>query len=44
MLLAGELQEPSKRAVARAIEAQDRLVESAKEGEGLTDGEGATLV
>ena len=44
ILIAGELQEPSKRAVARAVEAQDRLVESAKEGEGLTDGEGAAMV
>lgn len=40
----GELQEPSKRAVARAIEAQDQLVEGAKDGEGLTDGEGASRV
>jgi AP-1 complex subunit sigma 1/2 len=32
MLLAGELQEPSKRAIAKAIEAQDQLVEQAKLG------------
>ncbi|GBF95703.1 AP-1 complex subunit sigma [Raphidocelis subcapitata] len=44
ILIAGELQEPSKRAVARAIEAQDQLVEGAKDGEGLTDGEGASRV
>ncbi|KAL3136266.1 hypothetical protein ABBQ32_007273 [Trebouxia sp. C0010 RCD-2024] len=30
MLLAGELQEPSKKAITRVIEAQDQLVESAK--------------
>jgi hypothetical protein len=40
----GELQEPSKRAVLRAIEAQDALVEQSKDGEGLADGEGATRV
>lgn len=44
ILIAGELQEPSKKAVARAIEAQDLLVESAKDGEGLADGEGTTRV
>ena len=33
LLLAGELQEPSKRAVGRVIEAQDQLVERAKAGE-----------
>lgn len=32
MLLAGELQEPSKKAVTRVIEAQDQLVENAKAG------------
>ncbi|DBA77906.1 hypothetical protein WJX82_008939 [Trebouxia sp. C0006] len=32
MLLAGELQEPSKKAITRVIEAQDQLVESAKLG------------
>ena len=32
MLLAGELQEPSKKAVTRVIEAQDQLVEHAKAG------------
>ncbi|GAB4818112.1 hypothetical protein N2152v2_005158 [Parachlorella kessleri] len=32
MLLAGELQEPSKKAIARVIEAQDQLVENAKMG------------
>jgi hypothetical protein len=40
----GELQEPSKRVVARTIEAQDQLVEHAKDGEGLGDGEGTTRV
>lgn len=30
LLLAGELEEPSKRAVNRAVEAQDQLVEQAK--------------
>eukprot|EP00884_Botryococcus_braunii_P011665 jgi/Botrbrau1/2049/Bobra.0047s0025.1 len=30
MVLAGELQEPSKKAIIRAIEAQDKLVEEAK--------------
>jgi AP-1 complex subunit sigma 1/2 len=34
MLLAGELQEPSKKAVSRVIEVQDQLVESAKLGGG----------
>jgi hypothetical protein len=29
---AGELQEPSKRAISRVIEAQDQLVEQAKDG------------
>ncbi|KAF8059134.1 AAP19-1 [Scenedesmus sp. PABB004] len=32
ILIAGELQEPSKRAVSRVIEAQDQLVEQAKDG------------
>lgn len=32
MLIAGQLQEPSKKAITRAIEAQDRLVEEAKTG------------
>ena len=32
MLLAGELQEPSKKAITRVIEAQDQLVENAKQG------------
>jgi AP-1 complex subunit sigma 1/2 len=32
MLLAGELQEPSKKAVTRVIEVQDQLVEQAKQG------------
>lgn len=32
LLIAGELQEPSKRAVGRFIEAQDQLVEQAKDG------------
>lgn len=32
MLLAGELQEPSKKAVTRVIEVQDQLVEAAKQG------------
>ena len=32
MLLAGELQEPSKKAITRVIEAQDQLVEVAKSG------------
>ncbi len=32
MLLAGELQETSKRAVGRVIEAQDQLVEQVKAG------------
>nr|BAD90690.1 sigma1 subunit of AP-1 complex of clathrin-coated vesicles [Botryococcus braunii] len=32
MVLAGELQEPSKKAITRAIEAQDKLVEEAKTG------------
>jgi hypothetical protein len=34
---AGELQEPSKRTVARMIEAQDQMVEQEKEG--LGDGD-----
>jgi hypothetical protein len=33
---AGELQEPSKKAITRLVEAQDLLVENAKNG---TDGE-----
>jgi AP-1 complex subunit sigma 1/2 len=32
MMLAGELQEPSKKAITRVIEAQDQLVENAKLG------------
>lgn len=44
ILIAGELQEPSKRVVARVIEAQDQLVERAKDGEGLLDGEGTARV
>lgn len=32
LLLAGELQEPSKKAIGRMIEAQDQLVENAKNG------------
>lgn len=32
LLIAGELQEPSKRVVSRVIEAQDQLVEQEKEG------------
>ncbi|KAK9829550.1 hypothetical protein WJX72_006427 [[Myrmecia] bisecta] len=32
MLIAGELQEPSKKAITRVIEAQDQLVENAKLG------------
>lgn len=32
MLVAGELQEPSKKAVTRVIEVQDQLVEAAKQG------------
>jgi AP-1 complex subunit sigma 1/2 len=36
----GELQEPSKRAIARVIEDQDRLVEAEKEG--MADGDAAT--
>jgi hypothetical protein len=32
MLLAGELQEPSKKAVTRVIEVQDQMVEAAKQG------------
>lgn len=32
LLLAGELQETSKKAVARCIEAQDQLVEQVKAG------------
>ncbi len=35
--LAGELQEPSKKSIVRLVEAQDQLVENAKNG---TDGEG----
>lgn len=34
---AGELQEPSKRAISRVIEAQDQMVEGDKEGQ---DGDG----
>lgn len=34
---AGELQEPSKRTIARMIEAQDQLVEQEKEGMGDGD-------
>jgi hypothetical protein len=34
---AGELQEPSKRNIARMIEAQDQLVEQEKEGMGDGD-------
>mmetsp|Transcript_7126 Transcript_7126/g.15592 ORF Transcript_7126/g.15592 Transcript_7126/m.15592 type:complete len:160 (+) Transcript_7126:193-672(+) len=33
LLLAGELQEPSKRAISRAIEVQDQMVEAAKTGQ-----------
>ncbi|KAF6262334.1 AP complex, mu/sigma subunit [Scenedesmus sp. NREL 46B-D3] len=32
LLIAGELQEPSKRVISRVIEAQDQLVEQAKDG------------
>jgi hypothetical protein len=32
--LAGELQEPSKKAISRVIEAQDQLVEQAKNDDG----------
>ncbi len=32
LLIAGELQEPSKRVISKAIEAQDILVENAKNG------------
>ncbi len=32
LLIAGELQEPSKRAIAKAIADQDQLVENAKNG------------
>ncbi|MEW5305808.1 MAG: hypothetical protein WDW38_000208 [Sanguina aurantia] len=32
MLIAGELQEPSKKAISRVIETQDQLVENAKNG------------
>eukprot|EP00878_Enallax_costatus_P015507 GHUV01016242.1.p1 GENE.GHUV01016242.1~~GHUV01016242.1.p1 ORF type:complete len:149 (+),score=33.19 GHUV01016242.1:418-864(+) len=38
LLIAGELQEPSKRAISRVIEAQDQLVEQAKDG---ADGDSA---
>lgn len=38
MLLGGELQEPSKKAVSRVLEAQDQLVEAAKVG---SDGTGS---
>jgi hypothetical protein len=41
MLLAGELQEPSKKAITRVIEAQDQLVENAKQGVGLPEGTAA---
>lgn len=34
LLLAGELQEPSKRVINRAIESQDLMVEQAKQGYG----------
>lgn len=37
LLIAGELQEPSKRTIARMIEAQDQLVDQEKEG--LGDGD-----
>ena len=40
MLLAGELQEPSKKAVTRVIEVQDQLVEAAKQGGGAAQGVG----
>ena len=40
MLLAGELQEPSKKAVTRVIEVQDQLVEAAKQGGGSTSAAG----
>lgn len=40
MLLAGELQEPSKKAVTRVIEVQDQLVEAAKQGGGAVQGVG----
>lgn len=33
LLIAGELQEPSKKAISRVIEAQDQLVENAKNGQ-----------
>lgn len=33
LLIAGELQEPSKKAISRMIEAQDQLVENAKNGQ-----------
>lgn len=36
----GELQEPSKKAIARLVEAQDQLVENAKNG---TEGEGQRM-
>jgi AP-1 complex subunit sigma 1/2 len=37
MLLAGQLQEPSKKAVAKAIEMQDKLVEEAKANGSLVE-------
>lgn len=40
MMLAGELQEPSKKAVTRVIEVQDQLVEAAKQGAGAAPGAG----
>jgi AP-1 complex subunit sigma 1/2 len=40
LVVGGELAEPSRRAVARAIEAQDQLVEQAKLGGGLGGGGG----
>eukprot|EP00775_Hariotina_reticulata_P013140 gene13140-13270_t len=38
LLIAGELQEPSKRAISRVIEAQDQMVEGDKDGQ---DGDSA---
>lgn len=40
LVVGGELAEPSRRAAARAIEAQDQLVEQAKLGGGGVGGEG----
>lgn len=44
MLLAGELQEPSKKAVTRVIEAQDQLVEVAKQGGPATSVAGLSAI